>query len=266
MKVNLHTHTFRCGHAKGSEREYIERAIDGGITHLGFSDHAPFVFPDGHESNFRVPMEQALDYMETLGGLREEYKNDITIYIGFEMEYYQLYFKDMLDNVNSLGAEYLLLGQHFIGEKDPENNPSSTAPTASAERLTEYADAVISGMESGVFTYLAHPDMFNFWGDGDVYDAQMRRICKTSVKYGIPLEINFLGLRIGRSYPSERFWRIAGEEGCSAVFGFDAHTAKDAYDGASLPIGELIVSKFGLKLIENPCLIHPKTKQRIELQ
>lgn len=265
MKVNLHTHTFRCGHAKGSEREYIERAIEGGITHMGFSEHAPFVFPDGYESYYRVPMAQARDYIETLSALREEYKNDIKIYIGFEMEYYPLYFKDMLDNVNSFGAEYLLLGQHYIGKKFPEKNQGSTSPTDSVERLTEYADTVIEGIESGVFTYVAHPDMFNFWGDGDIYDAQMRRICKSSVEYGIPLEINLLGLRSGRKYPRESFWRIAGEEGCAAVLGFDAHAVKDAYDGASIPIAEWIVSEYGLKLVEKPCLIDPKTKQRIEL-
>ena len=265
MKVNLHAHTFRCSHATGTEREYIERAIESGITHMGFSEHAPFIFPDGYESFYRVPMAQAQDYIDTLSALREEYKNDIKIHIGFEMEYYPLYFKDMLDNVNSLGAEYLLLGQHFIGEKEPEKSQGSTTPTDSVERLVKYADTVIEGIESGVFTYVAHPDIFNFWGDDDVYDAQMRRICKSSVEHGIPLEINFLGLRAGRKYPHESFWRIAGEEGCSVVFGFDSHAAKDAYDGKSLSIAELIVNKFGLKLIEKPFLIDPKTKKRIEL-
>ena len=181
------------------------------------------------------------------------------------MEYYPLYFKDMLGNVNSWGAEYLLLGQHYVDNEYPPQSPIVTTPTASDERLVQYADNVIAGIESGVFTYVAHPDVFNFWGDGDVYDSQMRRICKSSVEHGIPLEINFLGLRSGRAYPSERFWRIAGEEGCAAVFGFDAHVPKHAYDGARLPIAELIVSKFGLKLIEKPCLIHPKTKEKIEL-
>ena len=28
MKVNLHTHTFRCHHATGTPEEYIKRAID----------------------------------------------------------------------------------------------------------------------------------------------------------------------------------------------------------------------------------------------
>ena len=93
MTVNLHTHTARCGHAKGTDRDYIESAIQGGLTHLGFADHIPFVFPDGRESSFRIPMAERQDYMESLRALREEYRDRITIHIGFEMEYYPLYFK-----------------------------------------------------------------------------------------------------------------------------------------------------------------------------
>ncbi len=29
---NFHTHTYRCHHAKGSDREYVEAAIKAGYT------------------------------------------------------------------------------------------------------------------------------------------------------------------------------------------------------------------------------------------
>ena len=81
----------------------------------------------------------------------------------------------------------------------------------------------------------------------------------------MPLEINFLGIRSRRIYPKESFWRIAGEEGCEAVFGLDAHAAKDAYDEESLSIAEWITKKYGLKVLEYPTLIDPKTKKKFEL-
>ena len=56
MNYNYHTHTTRCGHASGTEREYIERAVANGVRYMGFSDHATFVFPDGFESHYRVPL------------------------------------------------------------------------------------------------------------------------------------------------------------------------------------------------------------------
>lgn len=262
MTVNLHTHTFRCGHAKGTERDYIEKAIAGGITHMGFSDHAPFAFPDGHESAFRVPVAQAQEYMDTLRALREEYRDRIQLYIGFEMEYYPLYFKDMLRTVIDLGAEYLLLGQHYIGNEYPGPATKMFSPTADKQTLISYVDTVIEGMATGVFTYLAHPDVINFFGDEDFYEEQMRRICATSLRYQIPLEINFLGLGEGRQYPNRQFWRLVGQMGCDVVFGCDAHKTKNAYDGHVLSVAEKIVDHYGLHLVSHPTLIQPLTGEK----
>ena len=42
MLANYHTHTTRCRHAVGADREYVKAAIESGVKILGFSDHAPF--------------------------------------------------------------------------------------------------------------------------------------------------------------------------------------------------------------------------------
>ncbi len=39
--ANYHTHTKRCRHAVGEDREYVEAAIEAGLKVLGFSDHTP---------------------------------------------------------------------------------------------------------------------------------------------------------------------------------------------------------------------------------
>ncbi len=41
---NYHTHTKRCGHAKGTDEEYVIAAIEGGFDELGFSDQEGSVF------------------------------------------------------------------------------------------------------------------------------------------------------------------------------------------------------------------------------
>ena len=93
MYANYHTHTFRCGHARGTEEEYIKRAIEGGIKIRGFSDHVPFAFENGREQSYCVQTSEAENYISTLKALREKYKDDIKIHIGFEMEYYPKYFE-----------------------------------------------------------------------------------------------------------------------------------------------------------------------------
>ncbi len=251
MDYNYHTHTRRCGHASGRDEEYIVRAIEGGIKHMGFSDHAPFVFPDGTESSYRVQMHDARNYFESLNELRKKYKDKIDIKIGFEMEYYPAYFKKMLKTVTKLGAEYLILGQHYVGDERPNGFPS-TRGTDDCAMLRSYADCVVHAMESGVFSYVAHPDIIKFCGDDNVYLDEMSRICKAAISTGTPLEINFLGIRDGRAYPNALFWELAGELGAPVTFGFDAHLPLNAYDPDSIKIAEDMVKKYKLNYIGMP--------------
>lgn len=261
MTVNLHTHTYRCHHATGTERQYIQKAIENGITHMGFSDHSPFMEPNGHEQAHRVSVMDAPLYFQSLKTLRKEFEGQLRIYIGFEMEYYPQYFSQMLDVAISFGAEYLLLGQHNIRYGMP-NQQASITPTEQEQDLSDYVDLVVEAMETGVFTYVAHPDLLNYVGSDEIYEKHMRRLCQAAVKNDLPLEINFLGIRDHRNYPNDRFWNIAGEEGCEVVFGCDAHRTKHAYDKESLEIAHKMVESFGLRYNPTPTIIHPITKER----
>ncbi len=84
-------------------------------------------------------------------------------------------------------------------------------------------------METGRFLYVAHPDLLNFTGDAEVFEREYRRLCRKARELDIPLEINMLGLWDHRPYPREDFWKIAGEEGCRAVIGCDAHLPENAW-------------------------------------
>ena len=88
MDFNFHTHTWRCGHATGTEREYIEAAIAVGVKEMGFSDHAPWIAPDlGKDMSSVVPYAKVEDYVNTVKACREEYRDRIAIHLGFEAEY-----------------------------------------------------------------------------------------------------------------------------------------------------------------------------------
>lgn len=250
MKYNYHTHTVRCGHASGKDREYVEEAIRAGVEEMGFSDHVPFRFPDGFEAGYRVPTALAEDYVSSVRALKEEFADKIKIRIGFEMEYYPAYFAEMLSYVRNLGAEYLILAQHF--PIDEKNSRPSAEENSSEEDFVRYVDRAIEGMGTGVFTYLAHPDIFRFVGSSEVYDREMRRLCLAAKKTEIPLEINFLGIRDHRFYPHEEFWQIAGEIGAPVVVGYDAHSPQDAGDRESYVRAMELVEKYGLRFLDKP--------------
>jgi histidinol-phosphatase (PHP family) len=248
VHANYHTHTARCRHADGSERDYIEEAIKQGFHTLGFADHSPYIFEDGYYSSFRMRPEELEDYVLTLSALKEEYKNDIRICIGLEAEYYPSLFGGLADLLRSSGVEYLIMGQHYA-KKEP--SPSySGRPSDDVGRLKDYVDSVIEGAESGFYAYIAHPDILNFTGDPDLYLCEMERLVKGVVKADIPFEMNILGLREGRVYPKEAFWQLVAKHGGKAIFGFDAHVPVHVYDEETSKRGIALLEKLGIERTE----------------
>ena len=256
MNYNFHTHTYHCHHASGTPEEYVLRAIEGGITEMGFSDHFPFDFGDGTYNSARVPVDEVASYLEEVAYLKKKYADKITIHLGFEMEYYTELFPVMKAKALEYGAEYLLLGEHYYLPENIPGNDHCNSLTADAKRLTGYTDTVIEGMQTGAFTYVAHPDMFRFDVESNpaLYEKEARRIAEASLSLGIPLEINFLGIRDSRNYPNPEFWRVVGEVGAPVVFGFDAHTVLSAFDGDSLQVAKKMVSDLKLNYIGKPKL------------
>lgn len=255
MDYNYHTHTHLCRHATGSMEEYVKRAIEGGIKYMGFSDHIPHKRTDGEESWFRIPTERASEYFSEIARLREKYGDRIDIKAGFEMEYFPKQFVAMFENAKKLGAEYIILGEHYVEEEYPGILHASDE-TEKTEDLKEYVACVVDAIKTGVFTYIAHPDVLNFTGDVGLYREEMRKICIASREHNIPLEINFLGIRGRRKYPTLAFWEIAGEERSPVTFGLDAHDAENAYDGESLKVAKEMVKKYSLNYIGKPELIN----------
>lgn len=223
MLKNYHTHTWRCNHAEPDERAYIESAIAAGIRVLGFSDHTPCPFPDGHNSWFRMTVDQAPGYFDLIRQLREEYAGRIELHVGVEAEYYPALFPATVDLLRENGCEYMLLGQHYLFNE--EDSIYSATATDDPALLIQYVDQTIEGMATGLFTYLAHPDLIRFTGDRETYCLHMRRLCRAARELDMPLEVNLLGFREGRHYPTRTFWELVAEEGNRVVLGVDAHSA-----------------------------------------
>ena len=248
MIANYHTHTWRCNHAQGTEREYIEAAIQSGIKILGFSDHSPYCFKDGYKSRIRMTPEQLSEYIRTLEGLREEYKGQIELHIGLEAEYFPGLFPDLLALLEEHPVEYLILGQHRLGDGVGEFYCGTENTDESL--LSRYCDQCMEAMNTGLFTYIAHPDIFNYVGDDAVYCRHMSELCREANRCQMPVEVNFAGLREGIWYPNPLFWEIAAEEGCTAIFGIDAH-APEAFDFGDTERQALeLVNKPGLRLAQ----------------
>ena len=252
MLANYHTHTRRCQHASGEDREYVEAAIAAGYRVLGFADHCPWVFGDGYISGIRMAPSQTDGYFYSLEALRKEYAADIKIYIGFEAEYLPWMMEKQEELLSGYPVDYLLLGQHFLGEE--ADNVYMSHKTEDEERLKTYVDRILAGMETGKYLYPAHPDLINFAGPAEVYQKHMRRLCEGIKAHDVPLEINLLGLAEGRRYPNPLFWEVAGKVGNKVILGVDAHSPEQLLNKEVVCRGKQLAEQFSLRLTEEDLL------------
>lgn len=231
MLKNYHSHTYRCGHAWGTDDEFVQAAIRAGYSVLGFSEHAPWPFKDGYQeidSCQRIKMEELDGFIADMQVLKEKYKDQIQIKIALECEYFPQYF-DWLKTVKDR-FDYLLLGVHCADHD--EHLTHYYARSTEAKQVQEYLRCTLAGMESGLFAYLAHPDLClaNYPVYDDVCKDMVHTICRKAKELDMPLEYNLYGVdkqlrgrHTGLCYPCKLFWEAAADHGCKAIIGVDAH-------------------------------------------
>ena len=145
------------------------------------------------------------------------------------------------------GIEYILLGQHFLD-----------SPTAQRTRneiydpkiLEHYCDQVIEGMQTGTFSYVAHPDCILFLGDRGLLKEQLRRICVEARSCDLPLEINLLGVHKNKHYPCREFFELLAETGNTVILGADAHHPARVLNFDAEKKAMELVQTYGLSLVD----------------
>ena len=235
IDYSFHTHTFRCGHAVGTDEEYVKAAVKQGYRYFGFSDH---VMLPGIEHRIGIRGDYDLyyaDYIRSIRELREKYKEHFDIQIGFECEWlgegYGEYYRSILEKGD---VDYLIQGQHcfMIGKRLMLYGNLFDYKVA----RKAYVEDLIAGMESGLFLYVAHPDyIFHYGQERTEEDVQAaREILQAAERLDIPLEINMGPSRWdhGRKdeegdwlliYPQKWFWDLAKEYDISVCVGPDVH-------------------------------------------
>jgi len=223
-KANYHTHTTRCQHASGTDREYVEAAIEAGFEVLGFSDHGPHLYRDGYVSGVRMTMDGFEDYARSILELKKEYAGTIEVLLGLEMEYFPRTFAQEMDILSGYPLDYMILGQHFYD--DEQNNPYVGRATTDPELIKTYVATSLEALDTGCFMYMAHPDIPEYLGDPAFYKKTMRPLYEALAAHRMPLEINVNGYREGKSYPSPALIDAGLPTGNRFIVGVDAHSPK----------------------------------------
>jgi histidinol-phosphatase (PHP family) len=257
---NYHTHTYRCRHATGDVRDYVEAARRAGIKELGFSDHVPQ--PDGRWANgCRMLYDELPGYLEAVRAAQRSEapraEKGLDIFLGLECEYasdlYGYYHDELL---GERGLDYLVAGIH-VYEIDGVYRDSFYI--SDSRGLAAYARQVEKAASSGLFAFLAHPDVYcgGYYAWDASAEACARDVLAACEAAGLPIEINGNGLRkplipapegMRRPYPHPRFWELASEYNITALACSDAHNPEDV--GQGLEECKAMALDFGIDFLE----------------
>lgn len=244
---NYHTHTKRCYHALNTEEEYIQAAIQSGYTELGFSDHTPWRYESSFHSTMRMEEDKLEGYVKTLRGLKEKYKDQISIKIGLECEYFEKYMDWLRDTVEEYELDYLILGNHY---DDTDETGIYFGMPLNKQQLTKYVNNCIKGLNTGLYSYIAHPDLADYNTNDPFYKQEMTRLCLEAKRLDIPVEFNLLGYKTYRNYPNDEFFHIVKEVGNKVIIGTDAHECRDLLDKQTYQRALRYLEDLGVKLTE----------------
>lgn len=252
---NYHTHTKRCGHASGKDEDYVLAALNAHYDGIGFSDH--IMLPNVISDNVRGRFEQKDEYIASIKNLKEKYKDQIKIYVGFECEWdihFEKYYRSLLENKE---VDYLIFGNHSCYFKNKEYGLKISSKKAYLQR---YLNKTTAALRSGLFKIMAHPDLFmNHVPWSKEAERISLAICQEAKKNHVALELN-CGCIINEEkkdwfgeyryrYPYLKFWEIAKNMGNVIVVGLDAHHP-DAYNSEKKKIMEEFIQTLNVKITD----------------
>ncbi|AIQ14258.1 histidinol-phosphatase [Paenibacillus durus] len=267
MKFDLHTHHFRCGHADGNIRNYVEAGVKAGLEVIGISDHTPY-FGDPSDQAFphiAMAKSEFSAYVEEVLSLKKEYKGVIDVLLGIESDYFPEHVEAYRKMLDAYPFDYVIGSVHSTGGVSIFNK-GRWRGLETKEKVavkTEYYRLISESARTGMFQILGHidamkgnyPDFSNIPAPGPVDEC-----LKVIADCGVAIEINTSGKTklSGGWYPSDDILERALRYGVQVTFGSDAHKPSRVGDEH-----EAVAAR--LKEIGFTSWVYYKQKQKIEV-
>ncbi|WP_059049543.1 histidinol-phosphatase [Paenibacillus senegalimassiliensis] len=232
MKFDLHTHHFRCGHADGNIRDYVEAAIAAGLSVIGISDHTPY-FGSPEDRPFpRISMgKQAFaGYVDEVLKLKKEFEGKIDVLLGIESDFFPEHAEVYRNTLNQYPFDYIIGSVHSVGGVSifNENRWKGLSHAEKIATKEAYYELIGQSARSGMFQILGHIDAMkgNYPEFTEIpAEAAIDRALQVIAENQVAIEINTSGKtkRSGGWYPSDAILERALHFGVEVTFGSDAH-------------------------------------------
>ncbi len=230
--VDYHVHTFRCGHAGGATREFVERAIARGLSEIAITDHIPLYFLPESERDPKLAMreEQFDDYVAEVAALAREFAGTISVRLGLEADYAEGHEEELARWLARADWDLVLGSVHWVAGDwidDPSRSPARFAREGVESLYDEYYRLLAKAARTGFFDVLTHFDLPKKHGHRPSRPRTSAEDAAIAAARdgGCAVEISSAGLRkpVGEAYPEPRVLSKLVAAGVPVTFSSDAH-------------------------------------------
>jgi histidinol-phosphatase (PHP family) len=231
LPADYHMHTPLCRHAVGEPVDYAKRAVEIGLTEIGFSDHSPM--RQDNFDNWRMNFSQLDEYVEKVRKAQKDFPQ-LTIRLALEADY----LPGHEDWIRELAArhpwDYFIGSVHYVSDSWAIDDPqklSEWKTRDSFEVWQIYFERLTKAAESKLFEIIGHSDLPKKFGHRPTRDITplYEKFLDAAKKSGCAIELNTAGLRKNckEIYPSREILQLAFQKGVPICFGSDAHAPEE---------------------------------------
>ncbi|OEH86815.1 hypothetical protein BHU72_00665 [Desulfuribacillus stibiiarsenatis] len=245
--VDYHTHNYRCGHAIGELREYVERAVELGFHEIGLSDHFPlFHIPaERRLPEITMEMHQLEEYVQEAIALKQEFAQQIDVKVGIEADYVPEWEDYLANQLRQYPFDYVLGSVHFIGEWDHSDSRCTHEwDNRDVDQVYRHYYALVkAAAESKIYDSIAHFDVikrFNHHPTSDMTE-NIREALLAVKAANICVEVNTSGefMPVKEIFPSKTILHMCKELDIPITVGSDSHRPHNVGTNIERIYGEL---------------------------
>lgn len=256
MEINTkrdgHVHSPFCPHGSLDTLDmYIKKALERGINEITFTEHMPLTLKKdpSPRNNSAMSEETLIKYLESIGNLKEQYKDKIKINIGVEVDYLEdeeanirillnKYGRDIDDSILSVHTLKYKGKYYPIGSGVEELKKLVDALGSIKKFYNLYYKTVLKSIKCDLGEYkpkrIGHPTLVRKYKEdfeNEIYDLNLLKEIVDALKEdSYEIDLNTSGLRKEKCkeiYPTGIFMKLLVENKIPMILGSDSHEAKD---------------------------------------
>lgn len=227
LPADYHMHTPLCRHATGEPVDYARRAVDLGLTEIGFSDHSPM--PHDDFDDWRMFDRQLDEYVAKVR-LAQKTFPQLTIRLALEVDYLPGHENWIRQLAARHPWDYFIGSVHYVSESWDIDNPAKLSEWKKRDAFEVwkiYFERLTLAAESRLFDIIGHADLPKKFGIRPAQDCTplYENFLHAAAKAGCAMELNTAGLRkdCREIYPSRQLLELAFHKNVPITFGSDAH-------------------------------------------